>query len=71
MEAGKITPDFDDRKRAKINSTIATRLNRMEKNNGLTMDVMKVDGPAGFWIFCKSYSELKSSKVIVISFEHL
>ena len=35
------------------------------------MDVMKVDGPAGFWIFCKSYLEPKSSKVLVISFEHL
>ena len=38
---------------------------------GLLMDVMKVDGPAGFWIFCKSYLEPKSSKVLVISFEHL
>ena len=28
-------------------------------------------GPAGFWIFCKSYLEPKSSKVLVISFEHL
>ena len=36
-----------------------------------SMDVMKVDGPAGFWIFCKSYLEPKSSKVLVISFEHL
>ena len=37
----------------------------------LIMNVMKVDGPAGFWIFCKSYLEPKSSKVLVISFEHL